>query len=276
MADLESIDPMAFRAFELAGWEKAANRYHDSFSSVTTQAIRPLLDAVNVRNGVRLLDVATGPGYAAAAAAERGASAAGVDFSAAMVAEARRHFPAVEFREGDAEDLPFPDNTFDAVVMNFGLLHLGRPEQALAEAWRVLRPGGRVGFTVWARQEQAIGFNIVLGAVQTHGNLNVPLPPGPPFFRFSDPDECRRVLLGAGFTNPKFADVPQRWHLPSREALFETMYRSSVRTAGLLGAQTPEALDTIRKAVSDALGPYQRGDTFDLPMPAVLASAVKP
>jgi ubiquinone/menaquinone biosynthesis C-methylase UbiE len=133
------MNPRAFRAFEQAGWENIPTRYHEAFGDLTTQAIEPLLEAVDVRRGVRMLDVATGPGYVAAAAAQRGANVVGVDFSAAMVAEARRRYPAVTFQEGDAEELPFPDNSFDAGVMNFGLLHLGRPEQALAEAHRVLR-----------------------------------------------------------------------------------------------------------------------------------------
>lgn len=272
---VQPVDPDAFRAFEHAGWENIPTQYHDAFSDLTSQAIRPLLDAVGVRSGVRLLDVATGPGYVAAAAARRGAGVVGVDFSAAMLAEARRQHPGVEFQEGDAEALPFPDSSFDAVVMNFGLLHLGRPEQALAEARRVLRSGGKVGFTVWAWPEEARGFGIVLRAIQTHGSMTVALPPGPPFFRFSDPEECRRVLGDAGFVTPQVMLVPQVWRLRSPDALFEIMQGSTVRTAGLLRAQSSQVLDAIRAEIRDAAASHQRGDTVELPMPAVLASASK-
>jgi SAM-dependent methyltransferase len=268
------MNPSAFRAFEHAGWETIPTRYHEAFGNLTTQAIEPLLEAVDVRRGVRMLDVATGPGYVAAVAAQRGAHVMGVDFSAAMVAEARRRYPAVTFREGDAEELPFPDNSFDAVVMNFGLLHLGRPEQALAEAHRVLRAGGKLGFTVWAKPEEAVGFGMVLSAIQNHGSMHVPLPPGPPFFRFSDSAECRRTLLEAGFVAPEVRLVPQVWRLRSPDALCEIMQASTVRTAGLLRAQTSEAFQTIRAALRDAVGSYQKGDTIELPMPAVLATAI--
>ncbi|MGH2373390.1 MAG: class I SAM-dependent methyltransferase, partial [bacterium] len=234
----ETVDPGAFRAFEHAGWENIPRQYHDAFASLTTQAIGPLLDAADIRSGAHVLDVATGPGYVAAAAAQRGARVVGLDFSAAMVAEARQRYPALEFQVGDAEELPFPDGTFDVVVMNFGLLHLGRPEQALTEAHRVLRSGGKVGFTVWAKPEEAIGFGIVLRAVQKHGTVDVPLPPGPPFFRFSEPEECRRVLHAAGFVPPDVVLVPQGWRLRSADALFDIMQGSTVRTAGLLRAQT--------------------------------------
>lgn len=275
MATSNSIDPGAFRAFEHAGWENVAIQYHEAFGSLTSQSIGPLLDAVGAGSSVRLLDVASGPGYLAAAAEERGARVVGVDFSAAMVAQAGRRYPSVDFREGDAEALPFPDGSFDAVVMNFGLLHLGQPEQALLEAHRVLSSGGRIGFTVWARPEEAVGFGIILRAIETYGNMSVPLPPGPPFFRFSDPQECHRALLGAGFVNPNVASVPQSWRLISPDALFEVMQEATVRTAGLLRAQDGEALKAIRAAIRESVMAYQKSGMIELPMPAVLASAVK-
>jgi ubiquinone/menaquinone biosynthesis C-methylase UbiE len=271
-----AVDPAAFHAFERAGWESIPRTYQDAFGTLTTQAIEPLLDAARVGPGIGVLDVATGPGYVAAAAAGRGAAVVGVDFSAAMLAEARRQSPTVDFREGDAEALPFPDGSFDAVVMNFGLLHLGRPDEALAEAHRVLRPGGRLGFTVWAKPEEAVAFGIVLRAIERHGRLDVPLPPGPPFFRFSDPAESRRVLGELGFRSPDVVTIPQVWRLASPDALFLVMRDGTVRTAGLLRAQTPEAQEAIRADVREAARRYERADAVELPMPAVLASALKP
>ena len=265
-----------FRDFEHAGWETAALPYADTFGLLTVQAVGPLLDAVGAGAGVRLLDVATGPGYVAAVAAERGARAIGLDFAAVMVAEARRRYPEAEFREGDSEALPFSDASFEAVTINFGLLHFAQPEQALAEAHRVLVPGGRVGFTVWAPPEQAVAFGIVLRAVQAHGDPNVPLPPGPPFFRFSDPAECCLVLEALGFERPTVAQVPQVWRLPSPAALFDAMQHGTVRTRALLQTQTPAALAAIGAAVREAAAVYARPAGLELPMPAVLASATKP
>lgn len=272
----DAPDSGAFRAFEHAGWGSIPAQYHQGFGELTVQAIEPLLDAAQVSAGARVLDVASGPGYVAAAAARRGAQVVGVDFSAAMVEHARGRYPILEFREGDAEELPFASSSFDAVVISFGLLHLGRPERALAEAHRVLRPGGRVGFTVWAGPEEAIGFGIVLAAVRDHGKMDVALPPGPPFFRFSDSQECCRALLETGFSSPKVTQVPQRWRLLSGDDLFAIMHGATVRTAGLLRAQSPEALQAIRAQIRLAAEANRRGEAIELPMPAVLASAVKP
>ncbi len=275
MESSRTNDPGAFRSFEHAGWQNVSRQYHESFANLTSQAIEPLLDAVRAGKGMRLLDVATGPGYVAAAASQRGASVIGVDFSAAMVAEASRQYPGVEFRDGDAEALPFPNGSFDAVVMNFGLLHLGSPEQAFIEAHRVLRTSGQFAFTVWCKPEVAVGFGIVLDAVQAHGQMNVPLPPGPPFFRFSDPGECLQALLKAGFTMPEVVHIPQIWRLPSPDALFNTMQGATVRSSGMLRAQSAEALEAIGKSVREAVAAYQKGEGVELPMPAVLASAKK-
>ena len=269
-------DPLAFRALEHAGWQSAARHYDEAFGSLTRQAVDPLLDAAEVRSGVRTLDVASGPGYAAAAAAARGAPVAALDFSSSMVKLARSQNPEIEFREGDAEALPFPDGSFDAVVMNFGMLHLAQPERALAEAFRVLHAGGRYAFTVWAKPEEAVGFGIILDAIRKHGNPDVPLPPGPPFFRFSDASECDKVLKIAGFRNVDVRKVPQVWRFSASGLLFEAFLAGSVRTQALLHAQSAPALNAIRDAVGRLAGEYENHGTVEIPMPAVLAAAVKP
>lgn len=270
------LEPKRFRNFEHAGWENIPEGYHEAFGSLTTQAIPSLLDAARVKGRVRFLDIATGPGYVAVAAAKRGATVLGVDFSAAMVAQAQKLHPEIEFREGDAEELPLGSGLFDAAAMNFGILHLGRPEKALLEARRVLRAGGRFAFSVWAPPEETIGFGIVLGAVEKHGEPRVELPEGPPFFRYSDAEECKRGLIVAGFESPTVATVSQIWRLPAGDGLFHAMIHSTVRTAGLLRAQKPTVLKKIRDAMRAELEKYMNKDVVELPMPALIASGIKP
>lgn len=268
---MSTIDPAAFRRFEHLGWQEIANRYHSGFAAVTTQSTAALLDAARVGKGTRTLDVACGPGYITAAAASRGAIATGIDFSSEMIQDAGTRYPGLDFREGDAEQLAFGDSEFGAVVSNFGMLHLGRPEVAIQEAYRVLQPGGRFAFTVWDTADKAIAFGIMIDAIQKYGEMNVPIPPGPPFFRFSDPEESKRVLLETGFQNPVIFQVPQVWHLESPDALFEVMFHGSVRNAALLRAQKPDVLETIRAEIRRGVEQHQ----LELPMPSVLAAAEK-
>lgn len=266
----------AFQAFEHAGWERVAGEYSAAFGELTQQAVAPLLEAAGACPGAELLDVASGPGFVAEAAAKRGARVTGVDFSRAMVEQARRLNSHIEFREGNAEALDFPAGSFDAVVMNFGILHLARPDQAVSEAHRVLRPGGRYAFTAWAKFEEAVAFGIVRRAVETHGKLDVPIPPGPAFDRFSDLEECRRVLRAAGFGVPDARQVRAVWRLESPDALCEAFRRASVRTGALLLAQPPEAWKKIRAAILEGAVPYQSDGALKFPMPFVLASGRKP
>ena len=268
--------PAPFWTFEHAAWERSAPSYRNFWTRLTSQTIEPLLATVQRGDTTRLLDVATGAGNVAQAGVRKGMRVVGVDFSTAMLAQARKQCIEIDFCEGDAEVLPFDDNSFDAVVINFGLLHFGNPEQALAEAYRVLCPGGRIGFTVWATPDAAIGFQIMLQAIETHGDPNVPLPEGPPFFRFSNPAENERTLRKIGFTNPSITDVQQMWRLSSPDDLFVAFYEGTARTGGLLRAQSSVALDSIRAAVIEAAAAYEEDRGVKIPMPAILTSAQKP
>jgi SAM-dependent methyltransferase len=138
-----------FTSLERDGWNRNAAAYADVILGFTSQAFAPLLDGLGDLRGRRLLDVASGTGHLAKAAADRGAIAEGVDIAPEMAARAGRLFPALTFRVGSADALPYDDNSFDAVTCCFGLLHMERPERAIAEAFRVLRPGGRFAYTVW-------------------------------------------------------------------------------------------------------------------------------
>lgn len=116
-----------------------AGKYPDAWSGLTRLFIPDLLEAAAVAPGMWVLDVACGPGYVAEAARALGANPIGVDFCAEMIALARERCPHIEFHQGDAEALGFADDSFDVVLMNFGLLHFPNPEAAIVEARRVLR-----------------------------------------------------------------------------------------------------------------------------------------
>lgn len=136
-------------------------------------------------------------GFVSEAAAARGAEPVGLDVAVAMVERACLRCAGLTFVAGDAQRLPFRDASFDAVTMNFGILHLSQPETALSEARRVLVPEGRFAFTAWVADGNAVA-QIVDASVAAHA-VSVQLPDGPAFYRFADPDECRRALAEAGF-----------------------------------------------------------------------------
>jgi SAM-dependent methyltransferase len=261
----------AFAEFERAGWERAASRYEECWTD-TVLFVEPLLDATAVRAGARLLDVACGPGYVSEAAAARAARPVGVDVATAMVQRARRRCPDLTFVVGDALRLPFPDASFDAVTMNFGILHVSQPERALAEAHRVLVPDGRLGFTTWVAQGNAED-EITDAALADHA-IAVEGPGGPSYHVFADPDECRRAVAACGFDTDslRMDTVSALWRVPSADFLFQAQLHAGVRTAAVLRAQPPERLEAIRAAMADAVRRYADGDAFALPIAARLIS----
>ena len=109
--------PDPFWTFEHSAWERSARAYHNFWTRLTSQTIEPLLSAVQRSGTTRLLDVATGAGNVAQAGVRKGMRVVGVDFSTAMLAQARKQYPEIDFCEADAEVLPFSDNSFDAVVI---------------------------------------------------------------------------------------------------------------------------------------------------------------
>ncbi|WP_167357451.1 class I SAM-dependent methyltransferase [Streptomyces cellostaticus] len=158
----------AFDESERRAWAGQADAYAASFAELCACPVPGLLDAAEVREGARVLDVGTGTGSAAAAACERGAKVTAVDAEPGMVARAARAAPGADVRLAALPRLPFADDEFDAVVGNFVLNHVGRPREALKELRRVTRPGGRMAFTVWA-VPAAAGQALLGRAVQAAG-----------------------------------------------------------------------------------------------------------
>jgi ubiquinone/menaquinone biosynthesis C-methylase UbiE len=266
-----------FTTFEHAGWERVAQKYDSVWSSLTRQFIPHLISAAEVSPGMSVLDVACGPGYVSAAVKELGAVPTGIDFSGKMIAIAKEMLPDVPFVQGDAQNLPFRDGSFDRVFINFGLLHVSHPETACAETCRVLKSGGRLGFAVWAGPEKNPGAKIVNDAIEAHAELDVGLPEGPPRYLYGEREECRNVLEQAGFdgNSMSYQTRTVEWHLPTVSYFFEAERDAGVRTAGLLARQSPQKLQAIRIAIENSMQRYAKGNEFVLPMTAHVVAVSK-
>jgi len=275
--DISEVDADAFDRFEASGWESQALGYADAFIPLTGRVIEPLLDAARVRPGARVLDVATGPGHVAAACSVRGATVVGVDVASEMVAVARRRYPAIDFRQCDAQDLPFKDGSVDAVVGNFAILHFGRPERAVAGFARVLAPGGSLALSTWDKPERSRLVGTMYDAALEVGATPLPhLPAGPPFFRFADESEFTHLLSDAGLSDVEVRTVEFTYHVGSADEAWETLHRGTVRTRALVFDQPEDTRERIRAAFLRLLGEHaapQGG--IDVPVSVKVASGVK-
>lgn len=268
-------DPAAIRAFEHAAWEQAAAKYESSFATATGAFVPALLDAADVRNGVAVLDVACGPGVVAAAAAARGAACRGVDFSKAMLRVAGARHPGIAFDLGDAEALPYPDAGFDAVVSNFGIHHVPRPHLALQHARRVLRPGGRLAFTVWAAPAENVAWRLVFDAVRRCGDMGASKAPAPGG-AFRGDEDCRQALMAAGFEAIACARVDAVWRHVDARALLAALQSGTARMAALIAAQPAPVQEAIIADIEQSAEPFRDDAGLAIPIAAYVAKGRRP
>jgi len=164
-----------------------------------------------VRSGDRVLDACCGTGDFAVAASRAGARVTGLDFSERMLERARGKSAEVEWVQGDAQQLPFEDASFDAATVGFGVRNLEDLERGLAELRRILRPGGRLAILEITRPRGLLapfyrlwfdGFVPLLGKVLPGGSAYTYLPAS--VRRFPGPDELAGLLRGAGFDDVRW------------------------------------------------------------------------
>lgn len=266
-----------FRAFESAGWSTRADAYHRFFNPVSEHLVSALLDAAQITQGTRLLDLATGPGYAAAEAAARGALSVGIDSSADMVRLAASLHPECAFHQASAEALPFAEDAFDAVVGNLLLMHLAEPERAVTQAYRVLAPGGVMAFTVWDVPSRCRLMGVLAEAAQAVGVQTPPtIPVGPPVFRFADDAAFTALLEGTGLGDVVIQSVNFTRTLPDVETYWNGMLQGTVRTAALVNSQPAAVQQRIHAEVERLLAPYVTDAGVVVPVAAKLAVGRRP
>jgi len=272
---MSGFDPEAVRAFEHAGWQLAAAEYDATFARASSQFAGALLDAAQVGSGSQVLDICCGTGVVAAAAARRGAAVTGIDFSAAMLDRARRGHPQLRFDEGDAEALPYADASFAAVVSNFGIHHIAHSDRAMAEARRVLHPGGRLAITNWAAPAENIAWRLLFDAIGAHGNLRAANAP-PSGGNLQTLEAALRLLAEAGFGECRAEIIRREWQVAEPRDFLAALARGTVRTAAMINAQPAAARPRIEAAIAAAAAPYRREGGYAVPIAAILASSVRP
>ena len=270
----QSRDPKQFSDFELSGWESNISGYDSAFGAVARQTVSSMLDAARVTRGMRVLDVCCGPAMLAAGALARSAEAVGLDFSTEAVELARRLVPKGRFERGDAQALPFPAGSFDAVLCGYGLMHLPEPGAALREMLRVLRPGGRSALSVW--DASGFGFSLVYEAVRARGSMDVTLPHGPDFFQFGSPERMLAALAEAGFADATAYSFHQDWRVANADRYIESILTGTVRARAVLAAQSGAAVAGVRSYIADYLTRFRSpAGELVVPMPAIIGSGAR-
>lgn len=211
------------------------------------------LSRLRLKPGDRLLDIGCGAGLFCSMAVAAGASVTGFDATEAMVEQARRRVPQITFFVGDMESLPFEDGSFD-VVTGFNSFQYGaNVPNALGEARRVLKSGGRLVAMIWGNKAdcEASSYLAAVG-----GLLPAPPPGAPGPFALTEKNRLEQLLVECGFKIESSYDVPTVWEYPDMDTALKGLLSAGPVTRAIDHSGWDKVYATVRAAVQ----PYVRPD----------------
>ena len=235
-----------------------------------------VLDPTALSKGESELDLACGTGVLARAALRRvgaGSKVAGLDPGVGMLAVARQNEPSIDWREGVAESLPFDDESFDAVVSQFGLMFFPDRAQALAEMYRVLKSGGRVSVAVWDMLENTDAYPEIVELLERLAGKAAASALQAPFV-LGDHEALRSLFEKAGFDHVSTTAIDGTAKFPSIRILVEAELRGWLP---LMGVNLEEVvIERILTESEDILKGYLNDDgEAEFNAPAIVTTGKK-
>jgi ubiquinone/menaquinone biosynthesis C-methylase UbiE len=257
-------------------YDDVAETYERVHAPRLAEVARDLVEMIDLPDGAAVLDVGTGTGVAAQAAADAGAAVVGVDESLGMLLVARRERPKVPVVAAHAIDLPFGPGRFDAVLGSFVLAHFDKVETALFDIARVMRPDGRVGFTSWSDRDDAYQEawrDLVTTVVPREMLASAYAGAAPGHDRLKSRTNVEEALIDAGFRSVRTEVVKYRWTYSLEEYLDGLQVWATGRfTRNMLGEPGWASLRERARAVFAERFPDPLNDFRDV----ILATATKP
>lgn len=271
------MKPDLQRRVQRYGWDYSSPHYEHGWQQQLWPAQERLLAKSNIREGSRVLDISCGTGLVTFPIADivgKEGKITAIDLSEGMIERARkeagkRGYDLIDFKQMDAESLDLPDDSFDIAVNSLGLMYYPNPDQALAEMYRVLAPGGTASALVWG-QRKACGWAEIFPIVDRRVKTDV----CPLFFQLGTGQQLHYVFKKAGFEDL----TTDRFEVSLN---YETEEEAIV--AAFLGGAVALAYrkfnDTVKKEVHEeyieSIEPYRNGSGFEVPGEFVVVTGKK-
>ena len=257
-------------------WEGVANGWERRRAfvwGVSHEVGERLVDALDPQPGETILELACGPGDTGFTAAARLGPAGrliSTDFATEMVGAAKRRAQElglvnVEHRVMDAQAIDLPDASVDGVLCRWGYMLMPDPARALAETWRVLRPGGRLSFSIWADARANPWGSAIARAATELGFIGPPEPDAPGPFRLGDADRVRALVTEAGFEPAEVTDVPVTWRYADFAEYWSVSRDLSSSLNALLLRLTAAEFAQAQERVDAMLAPYVTAAGLEIP-----------
>ena len=192
------------------------------------------------------------------------------DLAPEMVAGARRRAEElgvenVEFRVLDAERMDLETDSVDGVLCRWGYMLTIHPAAAFAETRRVLRPGGRLAFSVWASRERNPALSLVGRVLESQGHIPPPKPEAPGAFVMADPQRIKELVVRSGFAEPEIEEVSFRWSFADQEAYWRYLTETSASASPVLRALPTTAQEAVWEQVHEEARPFHTGKGYVFP-----------
>jgi SAM-dependent methyltransferase len=261
-------------------WEKHREIIREMFAPIT----QALIEDAKIISRQAVLDVATGPGEPALSLAKLvgpEGKVIGVDAVPEMVEAARREanrrgFQNANFDVAFADNLPFPENAFDAVISRFGVMFFPSPVDCVREMLRVIKPGGRIAMAVWHFAETNPFHYAVSQVVERYVDSPRPVPDSPDAFRFADPGKLLTILsnAGAAATSERLLRFTIRAPI-SVEDFWTLRSEMSEKLRARLATLPKEQMAELKREVLEALGAYSASCSLSFPAEVLIVSGGK-
>jgi SAM-dependent methyltransferase len=278
------FDPVKYKEELKKDWSEKASIYHENYVAPRVgpfKSVEKLIEAAKLCEGDRVLDVATGTGIVAMEALKKvgkNGKVVGIDISPGPLTIARKELGMInniELLEMDAEDLKFPDESFDVALSEFALFFFPDAQKALREIKRVLVKDGRIAISVHGSEENIPYFSSISNSILHHiPDIRPPGTPNP--YRFGKHDVLRAELERCDLKNIDTKSYVYTYNAGTFDNYWNEFIRSTATTIRKrLESVDASVFEKIRNEAKQKVEKFLQGDTLEFPWEVLVASATK-